>query len=155
MCVGRRRIKSCSRLCNARFTTVDAEIDLGNISTTESTGDLNKRMLSVAMRDPSMNETVVTSWKKKAGTCSSSYQLLFCLKILFLSPLAGRRSTLVFCVDVAHVLALTEAFNAAGVDAACVHAKTPSAQREKLLTSFKAGEYPVLLNCGEPFLHQP
>jgi len=59
-----------------------------------------------------------------------------------------RKSTLVFCVNLSHVRELTQAFRDVGIDARYVHSKTPAAERKLLVESFKAGEYPVLVNCG-------
>lgn len=61
---------------------------------------------------------------------------------------ADRKSTLVFCVDLAHVEDLTEAFRERGVDARWVSSKTPDRERKALIESFKAGDFPVLVNCG-------
>lgn len=63
--------------------------------------------------------------------------------------IAQRRSTLVFCVNLAHVRDLTATFREAGVDARYVHAGTPAAERKALIADFRAGAFPVLLNCGE------
>lgn len=62
---------------------------------------------------------------------------------------AERKSTLVFCVNLAHVRELTGAFRDAGVNAAYIYSGTPAAERKALITAFKAGEFPVLLNCGK------
>lgn len=43
---------------------------------------------------------------------------------------------------------LTQTFRDAGVDARYVHSKTPATERKALIEGFKAGEYPVLVNCG-------
>lgn len=61
---------------------------------------------------------------------------------------AGRKSTLVFCVNLAHVRDLTDEFRAAGVNAAYVYSGTPAAERKALISSFMRGEIAVLLNCG-------
>jgi len=60
----------------------------------------------------------------------------------------NRKSTLVFCVNLSHVRALTQTFRDAGIDARYVHSKTPAAERKLSVEGFKAGEYPVLVNCG-------
>ena len=52
-------------------------------------------------------------------------------------------------MNLAHVRELTNMFRSAGVNAAYIHAGTPAAERKALITSFKAGEFPVLLNCGK------
>lgn len=59
-----------------------------------------------------------------------------------------RKSTIVFAVNVAHVRALTKTFQSAGVDARYLYAGTPAPERNTLIDDFKAGEFPVLINCG-------
>jgi len=62
---------------------------------------------------------------------------------------ADRRSTLVFAVSVAHVLSLTNTFREQhGIDARFVYEGTKQKEREELYRAFKAGEFPVLINCG-------
>lgn len=59
-----------------------------------------------------------------------------------------RKSTIVFAVNVAHVRALTKTFQLAGVDARYIYAATPTQERNTLIDGFKAGDFPVLINCG-------
>ncbi|KAG6336098.1 hypothetical protein ID866_2995 [Astraeus odoratus] len=59
-----------------------------------------------------------------------------------------RKSTLVFCVNRAHVRNLTRVFQDFGIDARYVHAATPASERQALVADFKAGMYPVLVNCA-------
>ena len=61
---------------------------------------------------------------------------------------SDRKSTLVFCVNLAHVRQLTKAFREFGIDARQLHSKTPAIERRTLIAEFKAGRYPVLVNCG-------
>ena len=61
---------------------------------------------------------------------------------------ADRRSTLIFAASFAHVLSLFNTFRNRGIDARIVHSGTPSAQREALYRAFRAGHFPVLVNCG-------
>jgi ATP-dependent helicase IRC3 len=63
--------------------------------------------------------------------------------------LATRKSTLVFCVTLAHVRELTNTFRKAGVDARYLHAGTPAGERKTLIEDFKKGTFPVLVNCGK------
>jgi ATP-dependent helicase IRC3 len=60
----------------------------------------------------------------------------------------NRKSTVVFAVNVAHVRALTKVFQSAGVDARYLYSGTPIPERNALIDSFKAGGFPVLVNCG-------
>jgi len=55
----------------------------------------------------------------------------------------------VFCVNVAHVKELTQTFRKYGIDARYLFAETPPAARKALLEDFKAGVFPVLINCGK------
>ena len=45
-------------------------------------------------------------------------------------------------------MALTKTFRGHGIDARFVYSETPMAERKALVASFKAGEFPVLVNCG-------
>lgn len=63
-------------------------------------------------------------------------------------PTAHRKSTLIFCVNLAHVKDLTQVFRKSGIDARCLHSGTPLRERTELLTAFRAQEYPVLINCA-------
>ena len=53
-----------------------------------------------------------------------------------------------FCVDISHVVAMTNMFRQHGVDAYYVTSLTKPELRAKRLADFKAGKYPVLVNCG-------
>ncbi|TBU45109.1 P-loop containing nucleoside triphosphate hydrolase protein [Dichomitus squalens] len=114
-------------LCEVRFTTVQADLDLSGVTVNTSSGDFNPTSLAHVVNTPVVNELVVRSWLDKA---------------------ADRKSTLVFCVNLAHVNALTTTFRNAGVDARYVHSKTPAAERKALVEDFKAAKFPVLVNCA-------
>jgi hypothetical protein len=60
---------------------------------------------------------------------------------------ASRRSTLVFCVDLAHVDALTSAFRRAGIDARSVSSLSIPSIRRDTIAAFSNGQFPVLINC--------
>lgn len=61
---------------------------------------------------------------------------------------ADRRSTLVFTISIKHVHAVTATFQARGIDARCVTQRTKQAERLETYRAFRAGEFPVLVNCG-------
>ncbi|GAA6008126.1 hypothetical protein JCM10207_007038 [Rhodosporidiobolus poonsookiae] len=111
-----------------RFTTVHLgdELDMARVDVSSS-GDFNIASLAHAVDTAEVNRLAVDAWEAKAG---------------------DRRSTLVFAVSVAHVVSLTNEFRERGVDARFVYADTKQAQREELYRAFKAGEFPVLVNCG-------
>lgn len=58
-----------------------------------------------------------------------------------------RSSTLVFCSNLRYVDGLTAAFHAAGVKAKSVCGKTDKDERSETVDDFKAGKFPVLVNC--------
>ncbi|KAJ3857816.1 P-loop containing nucleoside triphosphate hydrolase protein [Lentinula lateritia] len=114
-------------LSGVRFTTVQANINLEGVTVNSRTGDFNATSLAHVINTDSINQLVVQTWLDRA---------------------AERRSTLVFCVNIAHVRALTQVFRGFGIDARYVYSKTPIAERKALIASFKAGQFPVLVNCA-------
>lgn len=113
-------------LSNVIFTTVQSCADISRVKKGPS-GDFQTGDLSRAVNNLESNEITVRAWLSKAG---------------------DRKSTLVFCVDLAHLTALTAAFRAHNVDARFVTGDTPKQIRGERLEAFKHQQYPVLLNCG-------
>ncbi|KAH9858111.1 P-loop containing nucleoside triphosphate hydrolase protein [Lenzites betulinus] len=114
-------------LCNVRFTTVRANIDLSNVTINSRSGEFNPTSLAHVVNTDVVNELVVRTWLDKA---------------------AERKSTLIFCVNIAHVVQLTAVFRDAGIDARYLHSGTPAAERKALVQDFRSGQYPVLINCA-------
>lgn len=108
------------------FTTVQSKADVSGVARGPA-GDFQVGDLSRAVNTPEANEITVRAWMAKA---------------------AGRKSTLVFCVDLAHVSDLTATFRKHGIDAKFVTGDTPKRIRSERLDGFKNRQYPVLLNCG-------
>jgi len=114
-------------LSDVMFTTVRLkDTDLSKVSLSK-TGDFASSSLSKVVNTPLNNEVAVATWFER---CSE------------------RRSTLAFCVDVAHIHDLTAAFRGRGVDARFVTGNTPNMTRANTIDAFRRGEFPVLLNCG-------
>ncbi|CAH0048828.1 unnamed protein product, partial [Clonostachys solani] len=113
-------------LSDVVFTTVKSTANLSRVRS-GNTGDFSTGELSRAVNTDELNNITVRSWMAKA---------------------AGRKSTLVFCVDLAHVASLTNTFRQHGFDARCVTGDTPKVERGQILEDFKNGRFPVLLNCG-------
>ena len=113
-------------LSDVIFTTVQSKADLSGVKHTRfkdfQIGDLSK-----AVNNPTSNDITVRTWINKA---------------------AGRKSTLVFCVDLSHVTDLTAIFRSHGIDAKFVTGDTQKSLRSQRLDSFRNGDFPVLLNCG-------
>ncbi|KAF5337268.1 hypothetical protein D9611_003163 [Ephemerocybe angulata] len=113
-------------LCEVRLTSVRVKLDLNTVKL-NATGDFSTSSLASVMNTPTMNDLVVRTWLDRA---------------------ADRKSTLIFCVDIAHVQALAESFRNFGVDARFLTGKTNVNARKELVTAFKAQEFPVLINCA-------
>lgn len=112
-------------LSDVIFTTARTGVNLSKVKV--SGGDFQTGALSRAVNNDETNAITVRAWLEKAGR---------------------RKSTLVFCVDLAHVTSLTAMFRQHGIDARFITGDTPAQERTQRLDAFRAGEYPVLLNCG-------
>lgn len=112
-------------LSDVIFTTVHSGADLSRVKT--SGGDFQTSSLSKAVNNDETNALTVRAWLSRA---------------------ADRKSTIGFCVDLAHVASLTAAFRQHGIDARFVTSDTHRQLRQERLEAFKTGEFPVLLNCG-------
>ncbi|PKS08923.1 hypothetical protein jhhlp_003536 [Lomentospora prolificans] len=113
-------------LCDVLFTTVESKADISAVKS-GSNGDFRPGELSRAVNTDQVNEVTVRSW---------------------LAHARGRKSTLVFCVDLAHVASLTRKFRHYGLDARFISGDTPVIERSRILDAFKRQEFPVLVNCG-------
>ncbi|CAK5280205.1 unnamed protein product [Mycena citricolor] len=116
-------------LCDVRLTAVKANIDLKSVTINSRTGDFTPSSLAQVVNTETVNHLIVRTWLDRAEEKASD-----------------RKSTLVFCVNVAHVESLTQTFRGFGIDARYLYSGTPSSERKALIASFKAGQYPVLIN---------
>ena len=108
------------------FTTVESTANLSNVRKAVN-GDFMAASLSKAVNTEEINEITIRAWLTRAQ---------------------GRHSTLVFCVDLAHVDSLAVKFRQYGIDARIVTSNTKKQLRGERLDAFRAREFPVLLNCG-------
>lgn len=113
-------------LSSVVFTTVKSNADISKVRK-GANGDFQPGELSRAINTDETNEITVRAWLARAG---------------------NRKSTIVFCVDLAHVSSLTDTFRKHGIDARFVTGDTPKKIRSERLDAFRAGEFPVILNCG-------
>lgn len=113
-------------LSDVVFTTVQSKADISKVKS-GANGDFQPGELSKAINIEATNEITVRAWRAKAG---------------------NRKSTIVFCVSLAHVSGLMETFRKHGFDARSITGDTPKQIRSERLDAFKRGEFPVLLNCG-------
>lgn len=114
-------------LSKASFTTVQSGADLTRVKARGKEGDFQIADLSLAVNNDEINKVTVQAWLTKAQ---------------------GRKSTIVFCVDIDHVRSLAAMFRTFGVDARVITSYTKKQDRADRLDAFKNGDYPVLLNCG-------
>jgi ATP-dependent helicase IRC3 len=113
-------------LSDVIFTTVQSKADISSVRK-GANGDFQPGELSQVVNTDQINDITVRSWLTKAQ---------------------GRKSTLVFCVDLDHVEGLTNTFRKHGIDAQFITGDTPKSERSDRLDAFKTGEFPVLVNCG-------
>lgn len=113
-------------LSDVIFTTVSSSADLSKVRKGVG-GDFSTSQLSRAVNQDHINLITVKAWQNKA---------------------VGRKSTIVFCVDLDHVDSLTTMFRQHGIDARFVSGDTPKKIRSDRLDAFKRREFPVLVNCG-------
>ncbi|KXN90077.1 Putative mitochondrial ATP-dependent helicase irc3 [Leucoagaricus sp. SymC.cos] len=114
-------------LCDIRFTSIKASLKLDEVALNSKTGDFNPNSLVRHINTGPLRELVVKSWIDRA---------------------AERKSTLIFCVNIDHVRALTATFRRFGIDARAVDSLTNVVERKLLISQFKEGAFPVLVNCA-------
>ncbi|KAI9684350.1 MAG: hypothetical protein M1829_002160 [Trizodia sp. TS-e1964] len=113
-------------LSDVIFTTVHSKADISKVRK-GAHGDFQPGSLSKAINTKKINEVTVRAWLSRA---------------------IKRKSTLVFCADIAHVSDLTAHFREYGIDARPVTSNTHRLARGELLDAFRKGEFQVLVNCG-------
>ncbi|CAG9948728.1 unnamed protein product, partial [Clonostachys rosea f. rosea IK726] len=108
-------------LSDVVFTTVKSTANLSRVRS-GNTGDFSTGELSRAVNTDELNNITVRSWMAKA---------------------AGRKSTLVFCVDLAHTR-----FASMGLMPDVSLETHPKLREGRFWRISKNGRFPVLLNCG-------
>ena len=111
-------------LCPLRGWRVGTSISLGSVASRH--GDFVESELANLVDVPERNQLVVKAYQELA---------------------AGRRAV-VFCVNVAHVLALAAAFQEAGIRTAPIWGAMSREDRQAVLQAFHEGELDVLTNCN-------
>ncbi len=128
-----RDLMDMGSLCPYRlFAPESAKLDLSDVSVSKKTGDFNKNELRTATKSAQITGDVVSHYKK----------------------LAMGKLGLTFVADVEAAIEMAEAYNAAGVPAAAVSAKTPPAERAAAIKKFAQRKLLQLVNVdlfGEGF----
>lgn len=110
-------------LCPARYF-VPKSIDLEGVIT--SMGDYQVKSLAAKTNTKKLIGDIVENWLR----------------------IADNRKTLVFCVNVAHSVAVCEAFQDAGIKAAHLSAKSTDDERDETFEAINRGDITVLTNVG-------
>lgn len=119
-------------LTDYRIFSPPSDLDLTQVDVSQATGDYNQDQVRKAVHKSHI-----------VGDAISHYQRIC----------PGKRG-IAFAVDVEDAQKIAAAFNAAGVPAAAVSAKTPDMERMVTLRRFRAGELKMLVNVdlfGEGF----
>lgn len=117
------RLVKMGKLARPVGIAIGTGVDLDGVATRG--GEFVESQLEVVVNTEARNQLVVDAWEKHA---------------------ADRTHTIAFCVDVAHVKALTEAFRARGHRAEYVIGATPDHERRRIYSDFHDGKVQVLLS---------
>ena len=109
-------------LCDLRAYRVRSSVSLDQVEVNSI--DFNIKQLENAVNTSARNDLVVRSWYQHAG----------------------RRQTIVFCVDIQHANDLASTFRREGVSAEAVWGVDPN--RSAKIKRHKDGEIKVLINCS-------
>lgn len=121
--VGIKELTDQGYLCPVRYF-VPAQIDLEGVKI--AMGDYQVKALAEKTNNKKLIGDIVQNWLK----------------------LAEDRKTIVFCVNVAHSIAISDAFNAAGIPADYLNARHSDEEREYVFKRMHRGEITVLVNVA-------
>ncbi len=127
---------SSGHLVRPRTFVIDVGVTEQLAKVRKTIADFDMEEVAAIMDRPIVNDEVVRNWREKAG----------------------ERRTIVFCSTIAHAEHVTEAFQAAGHEAAVVHSEMGDERRRSLLKAYSAGKIQVLVNVAiltEGFDDQP
>lgn len=112
-------------LSPVRSKVTDLKLDVSGVH--KRGGEFIESELQAAVNVPMKNAQVVDEVIKLAGK---------------------RKAWLFFCTGVAHAEAIAELLRERGVSAACITGETPNAERDRLLSEYKAGRIQALTNAN-------
>lgn len=111
------------------------DVDLSHVKTTA--GDFNKKQLADAMKETVLRGDLVDNWVQRVKAETGASSAAEC-----------RACTVVFAPSVEQSVKVAEQFNACGVPAAHLDAKTPRKERNKILAALRSRELSVVSNVG-------
>jgi len=112
-------------LTRLRGKLISTDVDLSSVGNVM--GDFNQGQLGATVNTPHRNSMMVKAWEEEVRD-------------------AGRKSTMVFCVDREHAAAVRDLFQASGIPTEMVLGNTPKEERERILNDFSAGHLAVLVS---------
>lgn len=115
-------------LCPVRNCEVFTDSSLEKVGIRDN--ELDQRELSLAIDTPTRNNLVAATWLRVAREEHN------------------RRATIVFALNIKHVLNLAASFSSLGIEVAIITSETDGAERNRILETFIQGKVPVLLNCA-------
>ena len=127
--VGIKQLIDAGYLCpvSAKPPPPAAVADTSGIKLTG--GDFNARQLGEAVTESNLVRAAVEDWRARAWN-------------------NGRRSTVFFCVSVAHAQMVSHLLDDMGIKCPVVDGGTNSKRRARDLARFDTGEIPAIANCG-------
>ncbi|KAI8344337.1 P-loop containing nucleoside triphosphate hydrolase protein [Chlamydoabsidia padenii] len=126
-----------------KITTVETSVDLSHVGIQQQ--DFKQKELSQAVNVSERNDIIVKSWQKYTQSTNDDDDDDVDNT---LGTIRRRKATLAFAVDIAHTLSLCNHFRKNGYAAEYLTSKTPTAARYDILTRFRNGDFPILVNCG-------
>jgi superfamily II DNA or RNA helicase len=112
-------------LCEPKAIMVESKTNLNHVKIVA--GEFNLKELEEAVNNNDRNALIVKSYEKYAK---------------------DRKSTIVFASGILHSKSITEEFKRNGIKCESVDSHTPKEERERIIESFKKGEFPVLVNVA-------
>jgi len=102
-----------------------------------------RRLDGAKKEDGDFGELCVTAADYKEAMKKFNRQVLE----FYQAQAIGRKSTLVFCAGIALVEDLALQFQLAGVETRSLSTNTDAGERNRIVNSFRKGDFPVLINC--------
>jgi DNA repair protein RadD len=115
-------------LCRLRSKIGDVQADISNVERNHG-GDYKEKSLAAVMDAPDIVRRAVQSAMAKINA-------------------ENRKSCIFFCVDVKHCHDVSNELRKYGIEAPCVTAKTPAAERDRIAKRFKQGGYRAICNVN-------
>ena len=112
-------------LCEPKAIYVYSDVDLSNVKTVA--GEFNQRQLEDAVNTENRNDIITDAYIKYAS---------------------DRKSTIVFASGIAHARDICQSFKDKNIVCDYIDSTIEDTQRELVISNFKSGKLPVIVNVG-------